>query len=77
VIRWFDAHSFEGDPLTDDDIIGSECVLDEIGFFIGENEKYIYMVREIQHGDPTYRFGMAIPKVNIQRITWLNSSVQD
>jgi len=67
LVRWFDAFSMDEPGST---LLGMEVVMDEIGFYWGESEKYVYIVREISDNNGP-RFGMGIPKVNIIRRKWL------
>ncbi len=50
--------------------MGTEMIMQELGYFWGETDKYIYIVREINH-EGEARFGMGIPLVNVIKKVWL------
>jgi hypothetical protein len=50
--------------------VGTEMTMEEIGFYWGETDKYIYLVREINH-EGEARFAIGIPLVNVIKRKWL------
>lgn len=66
-ITWFDAFTTDDPGPT---FVGTEMIMEEIGYFWGENEKYIYIVREINR-EGEARFAMGIPLVNVIKKVWL------
>jgi hypothetical protein len=73
-VHWFDAHQLPEAAGASKDLLDSECLLCDVGFYIGENKRYIAIATETDTKEPdSFRHVHYIPKVNITRIAILES----
>ena len=62
-MRWKDAYFFQSDCHKDE--LGGLCEIESLGWFLKEDEDYVYLVAERMDEDGNVRNPFAILKVNI------------
>lgn len=65
-------HFYSQDGWQDaEDVVGTEVLIETVGFFIGEDEKYLHL-SQVMQTDGTYLNTFSIPKRNVTQIKEIN-----
>ena len=70
-VRWFDANFNTGGKTTEEILNDNYFVLETVGIYVGEDDKYISLATEYCDKTKDWRHSHNIPKVNILERRWL------